>query len=70
MQVKFKKLHPNAVIPSYAKEGDDGLDLTAISKNSNSEFGHVEMGTGLAVEIPKGYVGLIFPRSSMSKSYQ
>lgn len=69
MQVKFKKLHPDAVIPSYAKEGDAGLDLTAISKNSNSEFGYVEMGTGLAVEIPVDYVGLIFPRSSMSKSY-
>ena len=29
LRVKFKKLHPDAVVPSYAKEGDAGLDLTA-----------------------------------------
>jgi dUTP pyrophosphatase len=64
MQVKVKKLHPNAVIPKYAKEGDAGLDLTAISlveKQSNLVY-----GTGLAIEIPQGYVGLLFPRSSLT----
>lgn len=65
MKVKFKKLDANAVIPSYAKSGDAGLDLTAISINEAPEY--YEYGTGLAVEIPKGYVGLIFPRSSVSK---
>ena len=65
MQVKVKKLHPDAVIPKYAKDGDAGLDLTAISKEENSK--QVIYGTGLAVEIPYGYVGLIFPRSSIMK---
>jgi len=66
MQVKIKKLHPNAVIPSYAKSGDAGLDLTAISKIYDM-YGNVSYGTGLAFEIPTCYVGLLFPRSSNCK---
>ncbi|MCM1296594.1 MAG: dUTP diphosphatase [Muribaculaceae bacterium] len=66
MEVKIKRLHPKAVIPAYAKEGDAGLDLTATSR-SFDEQGNVVYGTGLAFEIPKGYVGLVFPRSSLSK---
>lgn len=63
--VKIKKLRGDAVIPEYAKSGDAGMDLTAISKNIQPQY--IEYGTGLAVEIPEGYVGLIFPRSSVSK---
>lgn len=66
MQVKIKKLNENAVIPSYAKHGDAGMDITAISK-SYDEHGNVVYGTGLAFEIPQGYVGLLFPRSSNTK---
>lgn len=65
MQVKIKKLQINAVIPQYAISGDAGLDLTAISKNNTDKY--IEYGTGLSIEIPEGYVGLIFPRSSISK---
>jgi dUTP pyrophosphatase len=70
MKVKIKKLSENAVIPSYAKPGDAGMDLTAItlSKVDNNDFGFLEYGTGLAVEIPEGFVGLVFPRSSVSNS--
>ena len=64
LQVAIKKLHPNAVIPKYAKPGDAGLDLTATSIISNTSF-EVTYGTGLALEIPTDYVGLIFPRSSV-----
>lgn len=66
MKVKIKKLHPDAVIPSYAKPGDAGMDLTAVSKDYD-EDGNMVYGTGLAFEIPKGFVGLLFPRSSNSK---
>lgn len=66
MKVKIKKLSENAVIPSYAKNGDAGLDLTATSRVYD-EFGNVSYGTGLAFEIPKGYLGLLFPRSSNCK---
>ena len=67
MQVKVKKLHPDAVIPKYAKLGDAGLDLTAISKKYDSETNRYVYDTGLAFEIPDGHVGLIFPRSSICK---
>ncbi len=66
LEVKIKKLHKEAVIPTYAKYGDAGMDLTAISK-SYDEHGNVVYGTGLAFEIPKGYVGYVFPRSSNAK---
>lgn len=66
MEVKIKRLSENAVIPTYAKDGDAGMDLTATSK-SEDENGNVVYGTGLAFEIPKGYVGLLFPRSSNAK---
>ena len=66
MKVKIKKLNPNAVIPSYAHDGDAGMDLTAVSK-SEDEYGNIVYGTGLAFEIPKGCVGLLFPRSSNAK---
>lgn len=65
MKVKIKKLHPKAIIPKYAKSGDAGLDLTATSMSLDDL--NVIYGTGLAVEIPQGYVGLLFPRSSISK---
>ena len=66
MKVKIKKLHPDAVIPAYAKTGDAGMDLTAVSM-SIDDYGCISYGTGLAFEIPEGYVGLVFPRSSNCK---
>jgi dUTP pyrophosphatase len=67
MQVRVKKLHEDAIIPVYGKPGDAGLDLTAVSAIQD-QYGNVVYGTGLAIEIPDGYVGLIFPRSSNSKT--
>lgn len=69
MEVKFKKLSDKATTPVYAYDGDAGLDLTAVSVNSEiNECGQfvIVYHTGLALEIPKGYVGLIFPRSSIA----
>lgn len=68
MNVKIKKLHPDAVIPKYSKVGDAGLDLTAISEKWNEDNSIVTYDTGLAIEIPKGHVGLLFPRSSIYKT--
>jgi dUTP pyrophosphatase len=68
MQVKVKKMHAEAVIPSYAKSGDAGLDLTAVSEEWNEDNSMVTYGTGLSIEIPEGYVGLLFPRSSVCKT--
>ena len=66
MEVKIKKLCESAVIPTYAKPGDAGMDLVATSRIFD-KYGNVEYGTGLAMEIPEGYVGLIFARSSIFK---
>lgn len=68
MDVKIKKLNPDAVIPSYAKPGDAGMDLTATSYDYDYEHDNHIYGTGLAIEIPEGYVGLLFPRSSNRKT--
>ena len=68
MIVQFKKLSPNAITPSYAKDGDAGLDISAITYMINKEHNFIEYHTGLAFEIPKGHVGLLFPRSSVSKT--
>jgi dUTP pyrophosphatase len=68
MQVRFKRLSDKAVIPSYAKPGDAGLDISAVYHKIDPEHNYIEYFTGLAVEIPEGYVGLLFPRSSVSKT--
>ena len=66
MNIKIKKLDPAATIPKYAKHGDAGMDLTCISMNMAETY--VEYDTGLAMEIPEGHVGFLFPRSSVSKT--
>lgn len=67
MQVKFKALDPLAFLPSYAKEGDAGLDVYSIDNGTiNRIHDFIEYKTGLACEIPPGFVGLLFPRSSVS----
>ena len=66
IEVNFKKLHEDAVLPAYAKPGDAGMDCYAVSDPIIAES-YVAYNLGFAVEIPKGYVGLLFPRSSVSK---
>ena len=70
MNIKIKKLHENAIIPFYSKEGDCGLDLVAVDVSviDNKTHGYIEYDTKLAIEIPEGYVGLIYPRSSISNT--
>jgi dUTP pyrophosphatase len=66
INIKIKKLKENAVIPTYSKNGDAGMDLTA-TEILSEDLDTITYGTGLAFEIPKGYVGLVFPRSSIRK---
>lgn len=68
LKINIKKLASHAFIPEYAKPGDAGLDLIAIDSYKDYDYHFIEYGTGLAIEIPEGYVGLIFPRSSISKT--
>lgn len=68
LKVKIKKLVKHAIIPKYVHKDDAGMDLFAIDKYKDDHYKFIEYGTGLAVQIPKGYMGLLFPRSSISKS--
>ena len=65
MEIKIKKLHPAAVIPTYAHPTDAAMDVTAIAIDVTDDY--IEYHTGLSFELPEDYVMLIFPRSSNSK---
>lgn len=66
MKLKYKKLHEKAITPSYANDTDAGLDLYASSIDAK-QYRKFVYGTGIAIEIPEGHVGLLFPRSSVHK---
>lgn len=68
LNCKLKRLHPNAVIPKYAKDGDAGMDLYATDMVLDELNKQVTYNTGIAMEIPQGFVGLVFPRSSIRKT--
>lgn len=63
--INIKKTNELAIIPKYAHSTDAGMDLVAVSMDETDKY--IEYDTGIAIEIPKGYVGLVFPRSSVSK---
>ena len=66
MKIRFKKLSPRAVVPRKAHASDAGFDLTCTRYEvTNGEL--FTYHTDIAVEIPDGYVGLLFPRSSIYK---
>jgi dUTP pyrophosphatase len=66
--VNIKKLNKDAVIPRYSREGDAAVDLVATSKVIDPNNRVLTFGTGLAIEIPLGYVGKLYPRSSIYKT--
>ena len=67
MKVRFKKLIPEAIAPIKAHSTDAGFDLTAAYVEEDRKRNIVTYHTGIAVEIPEGYMGLLFPRSSVYK---
>lgn len=62
--IKVKKLNDNAVVPKFMTLGAAGADLVAVSKTETADY--IEYGTGLAFEIPEGWCGLLYSRSSIS----
>ena len=70
MKINFKKLSNSAITPTYAHYGDAGMDLYANESVSVNRFGvPVLVRTGIAIDIPLGYVGLIHPRSGLAKNH-
>ena len=67
MRLKFKRLSPEATVPKRAHDTDAGLDLTATRMSYDARTEIYTYGTGIAVEIPEGYMGLLAPRSSIYK---
>lgn len=67
LNIKIKKLTERAKLPTKAHPTDAGYDLYADSQSIDKNYNMV-YGTGIAVEIPKGYVGLVFPRSSIAST--
>jgi len=66
MQVKIKKLHPNAIIPRYQTEGASGFDFHALESGLIHPGDTVLIRTGLSFKIPEGYELQIRPRSGLS----
>ena len=69
MQLKIKKLHPDAKIPHFAHEGDAGLDLYVPETLELAAGERKSIPLGLAFEIPAGYVGLLWDKSGISHKH-
>ncbi len=70
MILKVKKLDPEAVLPSYAHPGDAGLDMYANETVIINPGQSVKIKTGVSMEIPEGYVGLIWDKSGLSTNHR
>ena len=68
LEVKFKKIDEFANIPTYAHDGDIGMDMTATSVEYNHDHDYFEYGTGLSAEAERGKAMLLLPRSSVSNT--
>ena len=66
IKLPLKRLDPSVALPSYAREGDAGLDLRAAHDATLEPAGRELVGTGLAVAIPSGFAGLVLPRSGLA----
>ena len=66
MQLKVKKLNPSAVMPSYARDGDAGLDLFAVQHSVIEPGRSALVPTGIAVELPPGTEAQVRPRSGLA----
>ncbi len=64
--VPIKRIDPTVELPSYAYEGDAGLDLRSNEDVVLAPLERRLVGTGLAVAIPEGYAGFVQPRSGMA----
>ena len=66
MNINFKKLHPDAKVPTYAHSHDAGFDVYSTEEVRVLPGARVAVPTGLAIEIPEGYVGLVWDKSGLS----
>ena len=69
MKIKIKKLHPDALIPHYAHSGDAGVDLFTVEPFELEPGERKSIPLGVAMEIPEGYVALMWDKSGLSHKY-
>jgi len=69
LKVRFKRLHPDAKMPSYAHPGDAGLDMYTIEDRTLAPGEQAMLKTGIVMEIPEGYVGLVWDKSGLSTKH-
>ncbi len=70
MDILTKRLHPDAVLPSVAHQGDAGCDLVAVETVTLLPGGGRAMvALGFAIAIPEGYAGFVLPRSGLSSKH-
>ncbi len=70
MILKIKKLVPDAILPSYAHPGDAGLDMYANETVVINPNEAVKVKTGISIEIPDGFVGLVWDKSGLSTNHK
>ena len=66
MKIGFKKVHPDAVLPRYAHDGDAGMDVYAVEDVKLRPFAPTLVKTGLIADIPMGYEIQVRPRSGLA----
>ena len=66
VKVLITRLDPSVPLPSYAKPGDAGADLTTRIDFTLKPGGRLLVPTGIAIALPKGYVALVHPRSGLA----
>ena len=64
--VRMRRLSDDVVLPSYAHDGDAGMDLRSTETVTLRPMERRLVATGLAIAIPDGYAGLVLPRSGMA----
>lgn len=69
MQLRFKKLRDDAIVPTQAHAGDAGSDLYAVEGLVLEPGRRAKVSTGVAVAIPDGHAGLILPRSGLAHKH-
>lgn len=67
--IKIKKLKSDAILPNYAHQGDAGMDMHAAEDVQVKKGERAKIPTGVAMEIPEGYVGLVWDKSGLSMNH-
>lgn len=69
MKIRVKKLHPDAKVPAFAHPGDAGMDLYSVEDMVIAPGARASVPTGIAIELPEGYVSLVWDKSGPSHKF-